>query len=91
MYISEQELLDAVFSQTPEVFHSGKGNGKIYAKSVENVAPFDEKNTEGGKHYESYSVDPDGVVAEFHGPSAETEVKADVAVGPKAEEAKTEE
>ena len=32
MYKTEQELLDAGFVKTPEVAHTGKGDGKVYEK-----------------------------------------------------------
>ena len=65
MFENEQALEDAGYILTPNIFHSGKGNGKIYAKSFDNVAPFTNQNPEGGKHYEHYSVDVDGTVAEW--------------------------
>lgn len=62
---TEQQLVDAGFVQTPEVAHTGTGHGKVYAKSFDNVVPFDEKNPEGGKHFDYYVVNPDGTVAPY--------------------------
>ena len=62
---NEQELLDLGYVLTNQVAHTGIGDGKVYAKSFDNVAPFDEKNVEGGKHYDYWQVDPNGVVSTF--------------------------
>lgn len=63
---NEQALIDAGFIITPNIYFSGKGNGKVYGKSFDNYAPFTDANVEGGKHYEYYSVDTDGTVAPWH-------------------------
>lgn len=62
---TEQELIDAGYQLTTNTFHSGIGEGKVYAKSLPNEGTFDDRNVEGGFHYEYFSVSPNGDVAPY--------------------------
>lgn len=71
-YNSEQELIADGFALTPNIWHSGKGNGKVY-----------EKITEGTRVY--FGVDVDGSVSPYDAkvgvamkPEAQEESKSEV-------------
>ena len=50
---TEQELLDAGFTLTPQVAHTGTGDGKIYEKIDNGIRVY-------------FVVNPDGLVASFN-------------------------
>jgi hypothetical protein len=65
-YQNESDLQADGFALTPQVFHGGNGNGKIYEKIVHEV---DQLPT---RVY--FSVDVDGTVAPFNGSVTPAEI-----------------
>ena len=80
-YKTESDLIAASFELTPNIWHTGKGSGKVFEKIVDGVRVF-------------YGVDTEGVVSklEFTGgqPTVAPEAPVEPAVEPEVVEPVTE-
>jgi hypothetical protein len=81
-YKTEADLIAAGFEFTPNIWHTGKGSGKVYEKITEGVRTFYGVDTEGAVSKLEFTGGQPSVAVE---PVAPVEPVAEPAVEPEAE------